>query len=87
MAKGQRADQADMPIDLSGCPFSIPYHNYANNIIQNYEGCYASVVYAYIASLGLKLIPEDVSNNGRVDMTVFADHNVYVNVYVTDVPL
>ena len=63
---------------------SIPYHNYANNIIQNYEGYYASVVYAYIASLGLKLIPEDVSNNGRVDMTVFADHNVYVMEFKVD---
>ncbi len=63
---------------------SIPYQNYANNIIQHYEGYYASVVYAYIASLGLKLVPEDVSNKGRVDLTVFAKDKVYVMEFKVD---
>ncbi len=63
---------------------SIPYHNYANSIIQHYEGYYASVVYAYIASLGLRLIPEDVSSKGRVDLTVIADDKVYVMEFKVD---
>ena len=63
---------------------SIPYQNYANNIIQHYEGYYASVIYAYIASLGLKLIPEDVSSKGRVDMTVFLEDKVYVMEFKVD---
>ncbi len=65
---------------------SIPYQNYAKSIIQNYEGYYASVIYAYIASLGLKLIPEDVSNKGRVDMTVFAGDKIYVMEFKVDSP-
>jgi hypothetical protein len=44
-----------------------PCQNYANNIIRNYEGYYASVVYAYLASLGLQLITEDTSSKGRVE--------------------
>ncbi|HID03464.1 MAG TPA: hypothetical protein EYP18_09700, partial [Desulfobacterales bacterium] len=65
---------------------SIPYRNYANSIIQHYEGYYASVVYAYLASLGLKIIPEDVTNKGQVDMTVFAGDRVYVIEFKVDGP-
>jgi len=37
---------------------SIPYNNFTNNQIQNYEGYYASVMYAYLASLGVETITE-----------------------------
>ena len=63
---------------LQGLFAAIPYQNYANKIIQNYEGYYASVVYAYLASLGLRLIAEDTSNKGRVDITIIIDDKVYV---------
>jgi len=49
---------------------SIPYHNYANNIIANYEGYYASVVFTYFMSLGFPCIAEDVTNKGRIDLTI-----------------
>jgi len=65
---------------------AIPYHNYANKIIQNYEGYYASVVYAYLASLGLQLIAEDTTNKGRVDMTIILDDKVYVIEFKVDQP-
>ena len=57
---------------------SIPYNNYVNNKITNFEGYYASVIYAYIASLGLRLIPEDVTNHGRIDLTIFIENKIYV---------
>lgn len=57
---------------------SIPYHWYNNNDIQNYEGYYASVFYSYFASLGLKIIVEDATNLGRIDMTVHFNGNVYL---------
>ncbi|WP_456386723.1 ATP-binding protein [Desulfolithobacter sp.] len=57
---------------------AIPYQNYANNIIQNYEGYYASVIYAYLASIGLQLIAEDTSSKGRVDMTLILPDKAYV---------
>jgi predicted type IV restriction endonuclease len=37
------------------------------------------VFYACIASLGLRIIPEDVTNRGRTDFTVFTDQDrVYI---------
>lgn len=53
---------------------SIAYNNFTKNEIQNYEGFYASVLYAYFASLGVEIIAEDVTNYGRIDLTIkFAD--------------
>lgn len=57
---------------------SIPYHNFTNNTLQHYEGYYASVVYAYLASLGTKMIAEDVTNKGRIDLTLLMDNRVYI---------
>ena len=63
---------------------SIPYHNYANSIIQHYEGYYASVVYAYIASLGFPIVAEDTTNKGRVDMSILLPDKVYVLEFKVD---
>ncbi len=71
---------------LSSLFASIPYQNYANAIIQNYEGYYASVVYAYLASIGLPLITEDSTNKGRVDMTIILPDTVYVIEFKVDQP-
>ncbi len=38
---------------------AIPYHNYTNNDIARYEGFYASVIFAWLSSIGVKLIVED----------------------------
>ncbi|WOE70009.1 AAA family ATPase [Hydrogenimonas thermophila] len=57
---------------------SIPYNNYSNNYIQNYEGFYATVVYVYLQSLGIKLIGEDVTNKGRIDLTLFIEDKIYI---------
>ena len=58
---------------------SIAYNNFTTNTIQNYEGFYASVVYAYFAGAGFdRIIAEDVTNDGRIDLTVFIDEKVYI---------
>ncbi len=57
---------------------SIPYNNYTNNPIQTYEGFYASVVYVYLQSLGLEIIGEDVTNKGRIDLTVKINNLIYI---------
>ncbi len=58
---------------------SIPYNNFTNNRLLEYEGYYASVVYAYIASLGLEIIPEDTTNFGKMDLTVkMPDGKIYI---------
>ena len=57
---------------------SIPYQWHTNNEIANYEGYYASVFYSYFASLGLTIIVEDSSRDGRLDMAVLFNGNVYL---------
>jgi len=49
---------------------SLPYNSYVNSNIQNYEGYYANVIYAYLAGLGIEFIAEDVTNLGRIDLTI-----------------
>lgn len=49
---------------------SIPYNSYVKNDIQNYEGYYANVIYSYLSGLGIQFIAEDVTNLGRVDLTI-----------------
>jgi hypothetical protein len=46
--------------------------------LDQFEGYYASVFYASFAALGLDIIPEDVSNQGRLDMAVKFNGRVYL---------
>jgi len=57
---------------------SIAYNNYVGNKIAEYEGYYASVFYAYLAASGLNVIAEDVTNSGRIDLTLQVRNNIYV---------
>ena len=57
---------------------TIPADWYRNNNIARYEGYYASVFYTYFASLGMRVIPEDVTNKGRIDMTVLFNSQIYI---------
>ncbi|MCC5841496.1 MAG: ATP-binding protein [Opitutales bacterium] len=55
---------------MEGFYESIPHQWYTNNAIAQYEGYYASVFYAFFASLGLEITVEASSNAGRLDMVV-----------------
>jgi hypothetical protein len=48
----------------------IPNDWYRNNRLGQYEGFYASVVYSYFAALGYPLQGEDVTNIGRIDLSI-----------------
>jgi len=63
---------------------SIPYNNYTNNKIYEYEGYYASVFYAYLSASGLDIIAEDVTNLGRIDLTVKINNNIYIIEFKVD---
>jgi hypothetical protein len=63
---------------------SIPYNNYVNNTISSYEGYFASVIYAYLASLGLDITAEDVTSKGRIDLTVALGDNLYILEFKVD---
>ena len=63
---------------------SIPYNNFAKNNMQNYEGFYASVVYVYLQSLGLDIVGEDVTNKGRIDLTLKMADVIYILEFKVD---
>ena len=67
-----------LELSLKSMFASIPYNNYVNNAISNYEGYYASVVYIYLQSLGFDLVGEDVTNKGRIDLTLITDDSIYI---------
>ena len=58
---------------------SIAYNNYTKNDIEDYEGFYASVIYAYFAGAGFdRIVAEDATNDGRIDLSVFLDDMLYI---------
>jgi len=57
---------------------SIPYDWYRKNEIDKYEGYYASVFYAYFASIGVEVKAEDSTNHGKVDMAVVMADKVLI---------
>jgi hypothetical protein len=57
---------------------SIPNDWFRKNDIDQFEGYYASVFYAIFAALGMDIVPEDVSNQGRLDMAVKFNGQVYL---------
>jgi hypothetical protein len=63
---------------LTGFFASIPHQWYTNNPIAQYEGYYASVFYAFFASLGLDVRVEESSNAGRLDMAVLMDNRALI---------
>ncbi len=65
---------------------AIPYHNYTNNDIAHYEGFYASVIFAWLSSIGIPLIVEDCTNKGRIDMSVETDDFIYLIEFKVDMP-
>ena len=73
--------QADLP-GLEGFVTrlfaGIAHRNYTNNPISQFEGYYASVLYAFFASINCMVIPEDIDNQGQADLTVILDNNIYV---------
>ena len=71
-------DMVKLKGSLTSIFASIPYNNYTNNSIGTYEGFYASVVYIYLQSLGFHIIGEDVTNKGRIDLTIKMDNVIYI---------
>jgi hypothetical protein len=48
----------------------VAWRNFIHQDLPETEGYYASVLYAFFASLNAEVIPEDTSNRGQVDLTV-----------------
>ena len=74
----ETADIQSLQQTLTSLFASIPYNNYVNNTISDYEGYFASVIYAYLASLGLEITAEDVTSKGRIYLTIRLNDNIYI---------
>lgn len=71
-------DQSVIEAGLRRLFAAIPYNNFTHSRLHEYEGYYASVIYAYLASLGAELIAEDVTNRGRIDLTLKIPGRIYL---------
>ncbi len=57
---------------------SIPNDWYRRNPLAQFEGHYASVFYSQLAALGLNVQGEDVTNLGRIDLSLKLEHRIYL---------
>jgi hypothetical protein len=63
---------------IKGLFAGISWRNFTNNDLANFEGYYASVLYAFFASINAQVIPEDITNHGQADMTIIFRNHIYV---------
>jgi hypothetical protein len=56
----------------------VAWRNFIHADLPETEGYYASVLYAFFASLNAEVIPEDTGNHGQVDLTVKLAGYIYV---------
>ncbi len=63
---------------------SIPYNLFTNNKMYEYEGYYSSLFYAYLKALGIELIGEDVTNRGRIDLTIKMPNSIIIIEFKVD---
>ncbi len=49
---------------------AIPYHYHTQNPMAEKEGWYASLFFSMLGALGFHIIGEDVTNHGRIDLTL-----------------
>ena len=57
---------------------AIPHQWHDTNPIARYEGYYASVFYSHLAALGLDLVPEDASHQGRLDLRLRFNDRIWL---------
>ena len=63
---------------------SIPYNLFTNNKMYEYEGYYVSVFYAYLKAMGIDIVAEDITNKGRIDLTVKMPEAIYICEFKVD---
>jgi len=74
----EQGDVAGMTRVIHRLFASIPWRNFTQNDLADYEGYYASVLYAFFSSLNATVIPEDITNHGQADLTVQLGSHIYV---------
>ena len=84
---GEALTQGDLPALVAAIKrlfAGIPWRNFTGNDLPESEGYYASVLYAFLASLNAEIIPEDLTNHGQADLTVRIAGYTYVMEFKLD---
>ncbi len=63
---------------------AIPYNNHTKNVMAHYEGYYASVIFTFLKSVGIEVIPEDTTSYGRIDLTARVNDLVFIFEFKVD---
>ena len=71
-------DFEEFKAELSSFFSNIPNEWYARNLMQHYEGFYASMVYACFAAIGVDVKGEESTSLGRSDLVVVHAGEVFV---------
>lgn len=74
----EQADPGQLQQALTALFAAIPHDWYRRNPLAQYEGYYASIVYCCLAALGLSVTAEDVTNQGRIDLTVKLAEKIFI---------
>ena len=80
----ERADIDTVVNMLKSLFAGIPYNNYVNNEIVSAEGFWASLVYVFFATMGYRVVCEDATNQGRIDMTLETFTDVFIIEFKVD---
>ncbi len=56
----------------------IPIDWYRKNDISHFEGFYASMFYSFFAALGLDIVAEDITNKGKIDLTILMKKGIFI---------
>ncbi|MBL0708608.1 MAG: ATP-binding protein [Sulfurimonas sp.] len=72
------AELDDLELYLTSMFESIPNNNFTNNNLPHFEGYYASVIFAYFQSLGCDIVAEDITNKGRMDLSIKLNNIIYI---------
>lgn len=57
---------------------SIPHDWFRKNVMAEFEGFYASIVYSFFCALGYQVIAEDATSFGKIDLTVILPDKIVI---------
>jgi len=77
-------DLNKLEINIKSLFASIPYNLFTNNKMYEYEGYYVSVFYSYIKALGFDIVGEDITNKGRIDLTLKLPNAIFIMEFKAD---
>jgi len=74
----EEADLDSFKNELISLFASIANNNYTKNNIDKFEGYYAGIIYSYLVGCGFEVISENITNYGRIDLTLFVEDKIYI---------